>query len=83
MTLLRYLLRLFLRSVALVFLVILLLVVLFATVENLRRYAADAIGSNNVFRITLLQSTETLYQAFPLVLMLASLATFLGLARSS
>jgi lipopolysaccharide export system permease protein len=83
MTLLRYLLRLFLRSVSLVFLVILLVVMLFATVENLRRYATDGIGFGDVFRITLLQSTETLYQAFPLVLMLASLATFLRLARSS
>lgn len=83
MTLPRYLLRLFLRAVGAVFVVVWLLVLLFATVENLRGYAAEGVAFPDVFRITLLQSTETLYQAFPLVLMLASLATFLRLARSS
>ncbi len=36
-----------------------------------------------MLRVTLLQAPEVLYQAFPLVLMLASLVTFLRLARTS
>ncbi len=34
-------------------------------------------------RVTLLQAPEVLYQVFPLVLMLASLVTFLRFARTS
>lgn len=83
MTLWRYILRGFLRATFGVFLVISLVVLLFSGVENLRKYGdAGALPSDIAF-ITLLQSPEVLYQVFPLVLMLASLITFLGLARTS
>ncbi len=81
MTLWRYLLVSFLRSLVAVQAVIALVVLLAAAVENLRRFSGAPTGG--VLRVTALQAPEVLYQAFPLVLMLASLVTFLRLARSS
>ena len=83
MTLWRYILRGFLRSVFAVFAVIALVIVLFTSVENLRRFGETGAGSGDVVRVTLLQAPEVLYQVFPLVLMLASLITFLRFARTS
>ena len=60
-----------------------LVIVLFTSVENLRRFGESGAGTGDILRITLLQAPEVLYQVFPLVLMLASLATFLRLARTS
>ena len=83
MTLWRYILRRFLRSVIAVFLVIALVIMIFTSVENLRRFDGSGAGPADVVWITLLQVPEVLYQVFPLVLMLASLLTFLRLARTS
>jgi lipopolysaccharide export system permease protein len=80
-TLRRYLVVCFLRALVAVQAVIALLVVLAAGVENLRRFS-DAPAAQ-ALRVTLLQAPDVLYQAFPLVLMLASLVTFLRLARTS
>jgi lipopolysaccharide export system permease protein len=82
-TLVGYILRRFLLAVVNVQLVIGVIVLLFAGVENLRRYADADAGLFDVGVITLLQAPEVLYQVFPLVVMLASLVTFLSLARSS
>ena len=83
MTLWRYILVKFLRATLGVFLVITLVVLLFSGVENLRKYGDAGAEAGDVLVITLLQAPEVLYQVFPLVLMLASLVTFLGLARTS
>lgn len=83
MTLWSYILGKFLRATLGVFLVISLVVVLFSGVENLRKYGDAGAAPGDILVITLLQSPEVLYQVFPLVLMLASLVTFLGLARTS
>ncbi len=83
MTLTRYILRGFLRAVLAVFAVITLVILLFTSVENLRRFGESGAHSGEVVRITLLQAPEVLYQVFPLVLMLASLVTFLRFARTS
>jgi lipopolysaccharide export system permease protein len=83
MTLWRYILRRFLRAVLAVFAIITLVILLFTSVENLRRFGESGAGAGDVLLITLLQSPEVLYQVFPLVLMLASLVTFLRLARTS
>ncbi|HVL20330.1 MAG TPA: LPS export ABC transporter permease LptG, partial [Amaricoccus sp.] len=83
MTLWRYLLRGFLRALLAVFAVITLVVLLFATVENLRRFGDTEASFGDILKITLLHAPETLYQVFPLVLMLASLVTFLRFARTS
>lgn len=81
MTLPRYLLVCFLKALVAVQTVIAIVVLLAAGVENLRRFTEAPAGS--VMAVTLLQAPEVLYQAFPLVLMLASLVTFLRLARTS
>ena len=83
MTLVRYILRGFLRSLLGVFAAIALVIILFTGVENLRRFGEMGADLGAVTRITLLQAPEVLYQVFPLVLMLASLATFLNFARTS
>ena len=83
MTLWRYILRGFLRAVLAVFAVIALVIVLFTVVENLRRFGESGATPGDVVRVTLLQAPEVLYQVFPLVLMLASLVTFLRFARTS
>jgi lipopolysaccharide export system permease protein len=83
MTLVRYLLRGFLRTLLAVFAVIALVILLFASVENLRRFGDTEAVLGDVLEITLLHAPETLYQVFPLVLMLASLVTFLRFARTS
>ncbi len=83
MTLARYVLRSFLRALLGVQGVIALVVLLFAAVENLRRFSGLGAGAGEILGITLLQSPAILYDVFPLVLMLASLVTFLRLARSS
>ena len=83
MTLSRYILRGFLRWVLAVFAVIALVIILFTSVENLRRFGESGANGWDVLHITLLQAPEVLYQVFPLVLMLASLITFLRFARTS
>jgi lipopolysaccharide export system permease protein len=79
----RYIMRGFLRSLLAVFLVITLVILLFTSVENLRRFGESGATGGDVVTITLLQAPEALYQVFPLVLMLASLVTFLRFARTS
>ena len=83
MTLWRYILRGFLRAVLIVFAVIAFILSLFAFVENLRRFGETDASTGDIVSITLLQAPEALYQVFPLVLMLASLLTFLRFARTS
>ena len=60
-----------------------LVIILFTSVENLRRFGDSGASAGDVLHITLLQAPEVLYQVFPLVLMLASLTTFLRFARTS
>ncbi len=83
MTLVRYILRVYLSSLASVFAVIMMILLLFGFVENLRRLGGSEAGTGDIALITLFQAPEPLYQAFPLVVMLASLVTFLRLARTS
>jgi lipopolysaccharide export system permease protein len=83
MTLIRYILKRFLFAVLAVQVIIAIIVLLFSGIENMRRYADSEASMGDVARITALQAPEVAYMVFPLVVMLASLATFLGLARSS
>ncbi len=83
MTLWLYVLRGFLRSLLLVFLVIGFVILLFMAVENLRRFADTNANTGDVLRMSLLEAPETLYTVFPLILLLASLITFLRFARTS
>lgn len=83
MTLQRYVLRGFVHALLGVQGAIAIVVLLFAAVENLRRFGDEGADAGDVLRITLLEAPAILYDVFPLVLMLASLVTFLRLARSS
>lgn len=83
MTLSRYLLAGFVRALLVVFSVILLIVALFGSVDDLRRYGDSAAQKSDILRLTALGMPQTLYEIFPLVLMLASLTLFLRLSRTS
>lgn len=52
-------------------------------IEKLRRFDAEEIGFSQVLYLTLLTAPEGLYQILPLVVILAAIALFLSLARSS
>lgn len=70
-----------------VFLAILAIFFLFLTlidlVEQMRRFSGDDVSFGEVLQITLLNTPEGLYQIVPLVMILAAIALFLSLARSS
>ncbi|MEM6465192.1 MAG: LPS export ABC transporter permease LptG [Pseudomonadota bacterium] len=83
MTLWTYLLKRFSWSLAQVTGVILLLVLVFAGVENMRALSRFGASFGDSLMITALQAPDILNDTFPLVLMLAALTTYLGLSRSS
>ncbi|MEO1292127.1 MAG: LPS export ABC transporter permease LptG [Pseudomonadota bacterium] len=83
MTLGRYICLRFLRMMFLTALVIAGLVGLLASVENFRLAASQDASVGIALVLTLHQLPQILGQTFPLVMMLASLATFLSLSRSS
>ncbi len=82
MTLISYILRRFLFATLAVQLVIAVIVLLFSGIENLRNHADDG-TFGDIVTMTLLEAPEVIYLVFPLVVMLASLVTFVSLARSS
>lgn len=51
--------------------------------ENLRRYGADAGGFGDILDLALLDAPQGVYQILPLIMIVASITLFLGLARSS
>lgn len=67
-------------GIAMVFFV---LTVLVDMVEQLRRYDVDAVGFDRVVGLTLLRTPESLYQLIPLIVILATIALFINLSRSS
>jgi lipopolysaccharide export system permease protein len=83
MTLIRYILRRFFFAILAVQIVIAVIVLLFSGIENLRRHSDGPASFGDIMVITLLEAPEVVYLVFPLVVMLASLATFVALARSS
>ncbi len=83
MTIWRYITQRFLTRVVVVLGLILGLVLLLTMIDNLSRAAGAGRGAEFAVRLTLTQAPGTLSKVMPLVLMLASLWTFLGLSRSS
>jgi lipopolysaccharide export system permease protein len=59
------------------------LVLLLDLMEHLRRFDVDVIGFNQIFRLTLLNAPKEVYVLLPLLMILSTVALFLGLARSS
>lgn len=83
MTLTYYIARRFLAMVGLVFGAFLGILLLIEVIEQVRRHSDQNIGMSDAFYLAALKVPFNLYQILPLILMLAAIALFLGLARSS
>jgi lipopolysaccharide export system permease protein len=83
LTLVRYIIRGFVTSLAGVGLVLLVVLSLFTGIDYFRRYADQGATSSEILNLTLLQMPELLYQISPLIFLLGSLVLFLRLARTS
>lgn len=79
----RYIARRFVMSFLGVLGVFVLMLALFDLVEQIRRFGGTDATFGTIVRLTLLRVPESLYQILPLIVILATLALFLGLARSS
>lgn len=78
-----YLARGFLRYFGGLLLIFVLMTVLIDLVEHLRRLSSASVSFGQVLQVTLLNTPQTIYTILPLVLILSTVAMFLGLARSS
>lgn len=78
-----YITRRFVSMLARVFLVFFGILLLIDMIEQLRRFSSSAIGIDQALWLAMLNVPETLYRVLPLIVIMASIALFLGLARSS
>ncbi|MFQ5622768.1 MAG: LPS export ABC transporter permease LptG [Paracoccaceae bacterium] len=83
MTVHLYLLRRFSASLARVMGIIVSIVLLFDGVDNIRLLSKKGATFNQMIEYTLLKAPQNIYVAFSLIVLIASLTTFLSLARSS
>jgi lipopolysaccharide export system permease protein len=83
MTLSLYIVRTFLKRLALVLLVFFGILMLIDMVDQLRRFAARGLSLADIATLSALNVPETLYRILPLIFILSAIALFLGLARSS
>lgn len=83
MILSRYMARKFLNAVGIVLGVMIGILFLIDLVEHLRQHAGRGIGMAEAARLSALHLPGALYEVLPLIVMLATLAMFVGLARSS
>ena len=78
-----YIARRFLRSFLMIAGVFLLILFLIEMIETIRRFSAAGLGLAGAARIAALGSAGSFYQILPLITVLAGIALFLGLARTS
>lgn len=78
-----YMARRFLRSLAGVMAIFLILTILIDMVEHARRHGSEVEGMGELVSLSLLNLPQGLYQIAPLVFIIATLAHFLALSRSS
>jgi lipopolysaccharide export system permease protein len=83
MTLSRYIALRFAATVAQVFLVFFGIMMLIDMVDQLRRFGAQGLGLAAAAELAALNVPATLYRILPLIVILAAVAMFIGLARSS
>ncbi|MBL4806636.1 MAG: LPS export ABC transporter permease LptG [Rhodobacteraceae bacterium] len=83
MTLSFYILRKFIWNIVRVQFALLFLILVIDGVEQLRIMAKYEAPVSDAMKLTLLRANGYVMQIFPLVIMLAALSTFVGLARSS
>ncbi|MGR3433698.1 MAG: LPS export ABC transporter permease LptG [Shimia sp.] len=79
----RYIGRRFLGTFAGVFAVFLGLIVLFDLMDQVRRFAGQGVSFVEIVGLTLLSSPQGLYRILPLIVIIATLAMFLRMARTS
>ena len=79
----RYFARRFLMTFLGVLAVFFLIMVFLDLVEQSRRYASAEAGLRDLLALTLLNIPRAIYEILPLIMILAAIALFLGLARSS
>lgn len=73
----------FLRTFGGLLLVFLVMSLLIDLVEHLRRLSSTAVSFGQVVQLTLLNAPQGIYTILPLVMILSTVALFLGLAKSS
>ncbi|MFY0691187.1 MAG: LPS export ABC transporter permease LptG [Paracoccaceae bacterium] len=78
-----YITRRFIWSFLLVFSVFLGIVVLIDMVEQIRRYDTSQVGLLTAAELALLNTPTIMYRMLPLLVVLSTIALFLGLARTS
>lgn len=83
MTLSLYIARRFVKAVGMVLLVFLGLLMLIDIVEQLRRFGGQGLSLAGALELSAANVPESLYGILPLIVILASVAMFLALARSS
>lgn len=83
MILSRYIARRFLMTVTQVFLIFFGILMLIDMVEQLRRFSGNGVGLAEAARLSLMNVPETQYRILPLIFVIAAIALFLALARSS
>ena len=83
MTLSRYIALRFLGLVGRVFLIFFGILILIDMIEQLRRFSGEGVGMAGAATLSLLNVPETLYRILPLIVIMAAIAMFIGLARSS
>ena len=83
MTLHLYFAKRFLRTVVSTILVFFIILFLLDMIEQVRHFGDSDAGFGTLLTLTALNVPETLYRILPLIMILATLALFLGLARSS
>lgn len=83
MTLTLYIARLYISIFLKVMLVIILLILLFDGIENLRRFSGRTDDLTEIFIYTIFKLPTVLNKVLPLAVLISSLVLFLGLSRSS
>lgn len=83
MRLYRYFARKFLMTFLMVFVIFAVILALIDLMEEVGRYGGSGVGFRKILQLILLSAPRELYEFLPLVMILSSLALFVGLARSS
>ncbi len=83
MTLSLYIARRFCGMVGRIFLIFFGIMLLIDILDQLRRFSGSGISFSQALELALVNVPSSLYRILPLILIMASIAMFLGLARSS
>lgn len=79
----RYFARRFVTIFISIFAIFTVILTFLGLADNLRRYGGDAAGFGDILDLALLDAPQGVYQILPLIMIMATITLFLGLARSS